>query len=144
MKSIYIRKTEPLGDIRRSSCGELDVGRLCGSVVRAVDRQSKDLGSNPSAVESVFFFHRKISNSSNILINYNRKFISLTFYTRTMNFNELNISNYKKCSFLSKMQDKRDSHACRACRVGRNHAFIRISGREWVVVKYGILRAKNR
>ena len=26
-----------------------------GSVVRAVDRQSKGLGSNPSAVESVFF-----------------------------------------------------------------------------------------
>ena len=34
---------------------EEDVGRLCSSVVRAVDRQSKDLGSNPNAVESVFF-----------------------------------------------------------------------------------------
>ena len=32
------------------------VGRLCISVVRAFDRQSKDLmGSNPSAVESVIF-----------------------------------------------------------------------------------------
>ena len=40
--------------MRRSYCGE-DVGRLCCSVVRAVDRQSKDPGSNPSAVESVFF-----------------------------------------------------------------------------------------
>ena len=44
-----------LPDIRRSSCGEGDVGRLCSLVVRAVDLQSKDLGSNPSAVESVFF-----------------------------------------------------------------------------------------
>ena len=52
---IYSRKAEPLGDIRKSSCGEGEVGRLCSSVVRAVDRQSKDLGSNPNAVESVFF-----------------------------------------------------------------------------------------
>ena len=43
------------GDIRKSSCGEGDIGRLCSSAVRAVDRQLKDLGSNPSAVESVFF-----------------------------------------------------------------------------------------
>ena len=28
--------------------------------IRPVGRQSKDLGSYPSAVESVFFFHRKI------------------------------------------------------------------------------------
>ena len=32
-----------------------NVGCLCSSVVRAIDRQSKDLGSYPSAVESVFF-----------------------------------------------------------------------------------------
>ena len=38
----------PLGDIRRSSCGEEDVRRLRSSVVRAVDRQSKDLGSIPA------------------------------------------------------------------------------------------------
>ena len=31
------------------------MGRLCSSVVRAVDRQSNDLGSNPRAVRSVFF-----------------------------------------------------------------------------------------
>ena len=31
-----------------------DVGRLYSSVVRQVDRQSKDVCSNPSAVESVF------------------------------------------------------------------------------------------
>ena len=51
---------ESLGDIRKFSCGKGDVGRLCSSVVRAVDRQSKDLGSIPSAVERVFFFQRKI------------------------------------------------------------------------------------
>ena len=43
-----------------------DVGRLCSSVVRAVDRQSKDLGSNPSAVESVIFSTERFSNSLNI------------------------------------------------------------------------------
>ena len=32
---------------------------------RAVDRQSKDLGSNPSAVESVFFSTERFSNSLN-------------------------------------------------------------------------------
>ena len=52
---IYSRKAEPLDDVRRSSCGEGDVGHLCSSVFKTVDRQSKDLGSNPSAVESVFF-----------------------------------------------------------------------------------------
>ena len=67
LKSIYSRKTEPLGDIRRSSCGELDVGNLCSSVVRAVDRQSKDLGSNPSAVETVFFSTERFSNSLKFL-----------------------------------------------------------------------------
>ena len=34
---------------------EGDVGCLCSSVVRAVDRQSKDLGLNLSTVKSVFF-----------------------------------------------------------------------------------------
>ena len=63
MKIIYNRKAEPLGDIRRSSCRGGDVGRLCSLVVRAVDRQSKDLGSNPNAVESVFFLIEKFSNS---------------------------------------------------------------------------------
>ena len=58
--------TDPLGDIRRSSCGEGDVGRLCSSVVRAVDRQSKDLGSNPIGVESVFFSTERFSNSLNV------------------------------------------------------------------------------
>ena len=46
--------------------GEGDVGRLCSSVVRAVDRQSNDLGSNPSAVESVIFSTERFSNSLNI------------------------------------------------------------------------------
>ena len=32
----------------------------------AVDRQSKDLGSNPSAIESVFFSTERFSNSLNI------------------------------------------------------------------------------
>ena len=40
--------------------------RLCSSVVRAVDRQSKDLCSNLSAVESVFFSIERFSNSLNI------------------------------------------------------------------------------
>ena len=62
---IYSRNAEPPGDIRRSSCGE-DLGRLCSSVVRVVDRQSKDMGSNPSAVESVFFSTKRFSNSLNI------------------------------------------------------------------------------
>ena len=52
--------------IRRSSCGELDVVRLCSSVVRAVDRKSKDLGLNPSAVGSVFFSTERFSNSLKI------------------------------------------------------------------------------
>ena len=63
LKSFYSRKAVPLGNIRRSPCGEGDVGRLCSSVERAVDRQSKDLGSNPSAVESVFFPTERFSNS---------------------------------------------------------------------------------
>ena len=46
------------GDIRRSSFGERDVGRLCSSVVRAVDRQSKDLGSNPIVVKASFFLQK--------------------------------------------------------------------------------------
>ena len=46
---MYSREAEPLRDMRRSSCVEGDVGRLCSSMVGAVDRQSKDLGSNPSA-----------------------------------------------------------------------------------------------
>ena len=58
---------EPLGDIRRSSCGEGDVERLCSSVVRAIDQQSKDLGSNPSAVESVIFSTERFSNPLNIV-----------------------------------------------------------------------------
>ena len=45
----------PLDDIWRSSCRKEGVGRLCSSVVKAVDRQPKDVSSNPSAVESVFF-----------------------------------------------------------------------------------------
>ena len=48
-----------------SSPGLSIAGRLCSSVVRAVDRQSKDLGSNPSAVESVFFSTEIFSNSLN-------------------------------------------------------------------------------
>ena len=35
-------------------------------LVRAVDRQSKYLGSNPSAVESVFYSTKRFSNSLNI------------------------------------------------------------------------------
>ena len=42
---------------------ELDVGRLCSSVVRAVDQKSKDLGSSHSAVESVFSSTERFSNS---------------------------------------------------------------------------------
>ena len=42
-----------------------NVGCLCSSVVRAVDRQSKDLGSNPSAVESIYFSTERFSNSLN-------------------------------------------------------------------------------
>ena len=34
------------------------------------DRQSKDLGSNPSAVESVFFSTERFSNSLNIEYNF--------------------------------------------------------------------------
>ena len=41
----------------------VDVGRLCSTVVRAADRQSKVLGSNPSAVESVFFSTERFLNS---------------------------------------------------------------------------------
>ena len=37
-----------------------DYGRLCSSVARAVDRQSKHLGSHPGTVKSVYFLHRKI------------------------------------------------------------------------------------
>ena len=33
----------------------------------AVDRQSKDLGSNPSTIESVFFSTESFSNSLNIV-----------------------------------------------------------------------------
>ena len=50
-----LHRPETLDDIRRYSCGEGDVGRLCISVIRAVDRESKDLGSNPSAVKSVLY-----------------------------------------------------------------------------------------
>ena len=50
-----------------------DVGRLCSSVVRAVDRQSKDLGSNPSAVESVFFSTETFSNSLILYFSSNHK-----------------------------------------------------------------------
>ena len=41
----------------RSSCEEGDVGRLClvAQLVRTVDRQSKDPGSNPDTVERVSF-----------------------------------------------------------------------------------------
>ena len=45
---------------KRSSCREGDVQRLCSSVVSAVDRQSKDLGSTPGQSKASFF-HRKIS-----------------------------------------------------------------------------------
>ena len=62
----YSRKAEPLGDIGRSSCGEGEVERLCSSTVRAVDWQLEDLGSNPNAVESVFFSTERFSNSLNI------------------------------------------------------------------------------
>ena len=53
-------------------CGELlvDDERLCSSVVRAVERQSKDLGSNPSQVKSVFFSTERFSNSLNIILNF--------------------------------------------------------------------------
>ena len=63
LENIYSRKAEPLGDIRSSSCGEGDVRRLCSSVIRAVDLQWKDLGSNPSAVESDFSSTERLSNS---------------------------------------------------------------------------------
>ena len=63
---IITRKAEPLGDIRGSSCREEDVGRLCTSVVRAVDRQLKDLGSSPSAVESVFFSQKDLFHKEHV------------------------------------------------------------------------------
>ena len=44
-----------LGDIKRSSCGEGDVGRPVAQLVRAVNRQSKDPNSNPGTVERVYF-----------------------------------------------------------------------------------------
>ena len=95
-KIIYSRKAEPLGDIRRSFCEEGDVGRLYSSVVRAFDRQSKDLGSNPSAIESVFF-HRKISNSLKfVLLNTCR--IVRSFLARKKNggskFQSLNLKDH--------------------------------------------------
>ena len=40
-------------------------------LVREVDRQSKNLGSNPSSVESVFFSTERFSNSFNNFNNYN-------------------------------------------------------------------------
>ena len=79
----YSRKAEPLGDIRRSLCEELDAGRLCNSVVRAADRESEDLGSNPSTVESVFFSTERFSNSLILLIFIKKK--NKGFFT--MNFN---------------------------------------------------------
>ena len=46
----------PKRNITRSSCGERDVGGLCiAQLVRAVERQSKDPGSNPGRVKSVSF-----------------------------------------------------------------------------------------
>ena len=45
------------------------------------NHQSKDLGSNPSAVESVFFFHRKICTYSfERLLNDNKLFFLLSKY----------------------------------------------------------------
>ena len=44
--------------------------KFFSSVVRAVDRQSKDLGSNPNAVKSVFFSTERFSNSLNISSKY--------------------------------------------------------------------------
>ena len=38
-------------------------------LLRAVDRQSEDLGSNPSAVENVFFSTERFSNSLKIEFN---------------------------------------------------------------------------
>ena len=72
LSKLQPQKEEPLGDIRTSSCGEGNVGRLCSTVARAVDRLSKDLGSNPSGVESVFFSTERFSNSLNIAILFER------------------------------------------------------------------------
>ena len=44
-----------LSDVKKSSCGEGDVGRLYSSEVRAVDWQSKEPGSNPGTVKGVSF-----------------------------------------------------------------------------------------
>ena len=50
-------------------------------LVRAVDRQLKDLGSNPSAVESVFFSTEGFSNSLNYLLYLH---FSLFSYVKTV------------------------------------------------------------
>ena len=78
------RKDEPIGDIKRSSCGEGDVGRLCSLVVRAVDRQSKDLGSDPSSVKSVFFPHKDFKFFKfNYLLLLNENLLNFTICRNT-------------------------------------------------------------
>ena len=41
--------------------------------------QSKDLGSNPSAVESVIFSTERFSNSLNILVTFNKIKVFIKF-----------------------------------------------------------------
>ena len=61
-------------------------------LLRAVDRQSRDFGLNPSAVKSVFFY-RKISNSLKSHLQYYK--IDLSFSTKLQEINSNVCEEYK-------------------------------------------------